>query len=144
MHVSSICLVSCTLISVTEPLLTLSRCHRQLGRRSADLSMVRLIIQDHIAAVHEFAIASDRLKGTSDSNGGCRMSIMEDADSKRLASAPRHWDCGRVMLPKQGVARGIVSTTRDYGHDCGGRQRQSRSTVGARRDRSRGSSRALP
>jgi len=39
------------------------------------------------------------------------MSIMEDADSKRLASAPRHWDCGRVMLPKQGVARGIVSTT---------------------------------
>jgi hypothetical protein len=32
--------------------------------------MVRLIIQDHIAAVHEFSIASDRLKGTSDSNCG--------------------------------------------------------------------------
>jgi hypothetical protein len=28
--------------------------------------MVRLIIQDHIAAVHEYSIASDRLKGTSD------------------------------------------------------------------------------
>jgi len=32
--------------------------------------MVRLIIQDHIAAVHEFSIASDRLKGTSDSSEG--------------------------------------------------------------------------
>jgi hypothetical protein len=64
---SSACPVSCTFIGVTELLLTLSRCHRDSRRRSADLLMVRLIIQDHIAAVHEFSIASDRLKGTSDS-----------------------------------------------------------------------------
>jgi hypothetical protein len=70
MHVSSICLDSCTLIGVTEPLLTLSRCHRSSGRRSADFLMVRLIIQDHIAAVHEFSIASDRLKRTGDSLEG--------------------------------------------------------------------------
>jgi hypothetical protein len=45
---------------------------------SADLLMVRLIIQDHIAAVHEFSIASDRLKGTNDSLEGteCHLSRM--------------------------------------------------------------------
>ena len=70
MDVSSICLVSCTLISVIEPLFTHSRCHRQLARRNADLSMDRLIIQVHTAAVHEFSVASDRLKGTNDSLEG--------------------------------------------------------------------------
>jgi hypothetical protein len=56
--------------STSGPLLTLSRCHGSSGRRSADLLMVRLIIQNHIAAVHEFSIASDGLKGTSDSLEG--------------------------------------------------------------------------
>jgi hypothetical protein len=40
--------------------------------------MVRLPIQVHTAAVHEFSVASDRLKGTSDNNEGteCQQSRM--------------------------------------------------------------------
>src|SRR5450759_4730405 len=90
MHVSSICLVSCTLISVTEPLLTHSRCHRQPGRRSADLSIVRLIIQVHIAVVHEFAGPSDRLKGTKDSlqDTECHQPRMPTTTLPTVCNAP--------------------------------------------------------